>query len=84
MAEQLQQGFFLVLAGIAVVAALGVVFNRNAVHSALALLANFGVLVLLYLLLNAQFIAVVQLIFYAGAIVVLFLFGIMLRWYSGA
>jgi NADH-quinone oxidoreductase subunit J len=78
MAEQLQQGFFLVLAGTAVVAAFGVVFNRNAVHGALALLANFGVLAVLYLTLNAQFIAVAQIVVYAGAVVVLFLFVVML------
>jgi len=78
MAQQLQLGLFLVLAGVAVVAALGVIFNRNAVYSALSLLVNFAALAGLYLLLNAQFIAVVQLIVYAGAIVVLFLFVVML------
>ncbi len=78
MAEQLQQGLFLVLAGVAVLAALGVIFNRNAVYSALSLLANFAVLAVLYLLLNAQFIALVQVMVYAGAIVVLFLFVVML------
>jgi len=78
MAIQLQQGLFLVLAGAAVVAALGVIFNRNAVYSALALLVNFASLAVLYLMLNAQFIAVVQVVIYAGAIVVLFLFVVML------
>jgi NADH-quinone oxidoreductase subunit J len=78
MAQQLQQGLFLVLSGVAVVAALGVIFNRNAVHSALSLLANFSALAVLYLMLNAQFIAVAQLVVYAGAIVVLFLFVVML------
>lgn len=78
MAEQLQQGLFFVLAGVAGVAALGVVFNRNAVHSALSLLVNFAMLAVLYLMLNAQFIAVVQVVVYAGAIVVLFLFVVML------
>ena len=78
MAEQLQQGLFLVLSGVAVVSALGVIFNRNAVHSALSLLVNFASLAVLYFMLNAQFIAIVQLIVYAGAIVVLFLFVVML------
>jgi len=78
MAQQLQQGLFLVLAGVAVAAAFGVIFNRNAVYSALSLLVNFASLAVLYLMLNAQFIAVVQVIVYAGAIVVLFLFVVML------
>lgn len=83
MALQLQQGLFLVLSAMAVVAALGVVFNRNAVYSALSLLVNFSALAVLYLLLNAQFIAIVQVIVYAGAIVVLFLFVVMLLGTSG-
>lgn len=78
MAQQLQLGLFLVLSALAVVAALGVIFNRNAVHSALSLLVNFAVLAVFYLMLNAQFIAVVQVAVYAGAIVVLFLFVVML------
>ena len=68
----------MVLSAVAVVSALGVVFNRNAVHSALALLVNFAVLALFYVALNAQFIGVVQVVVYAGAIVVLFLFVVML------
>lgn len=78
MAQQLQQGLFLILAGVSVVGALGVVFNRNAVYSALSLLVNFAAVAVLYLMLNAQFIAVVQVTVYAGAIVVLFLFVVML------
>lgn len=69
---------FLILAAIAVVSAFGVVFNRNVVHSALSLLINFCVLAILYFMLNAQFLAVVQILVYAGAIVVLFLFVVML------
>lgn len=84
MAQQLQQGFFLVLAGVAVLAALGVIFNRNAVYSALSLLVNFAVLAVLFLMLNAQFIALVQVMVYAGAIVVLFLFVVMLLGAGGA
>ena len=66
---------FFVLAVVAVAAGVGV---RNAVWSALFLLVNFCCLAGLYLLLNAQFVALVQVIIYAGAIVVLFLFVVML------
>ncbi len=69
---------FFILAAIAVIAAFGVIFNRNVVHSALSLLVNFCVLAFLYVMLNAQFLAVVQILVYAGAIVVLFLFVVML------
>jgi NADH-quinone oxidoreductase subunit J len=75
---ELQQIFFLILAGLAVIAALGVIFNKNVVHSALALLVNFGVLAVFYFMLNAQFLGIVQVMVYAGAIVVLFLFVMML------
>ena len=78
MDQQLQMGLFLLLSAVAVIAALGVIFNRNAVHSALALLVNFIVLAVLYLLLDAQFIAAIQVMVYAGAIVVLILFVVML------
>lgn len=62
----------------AVVGALGVVLRRNPVHAALSLvLTLFGVAVL-FVLLQAEFLAAVQVIVYAGAIVVLFLFVIML------
>jgi NADH-quinone oxidoreductase subunit J len=69
---------FFVLAVLAVAAGVGVIVQRNAVWSALFLLVNFCCLAGLYLLLNAQFVALVQVIIYAGAIVVLFLFVVML------
>ena len=69
---------FVVLGAIAIVAALGVIIARKAIYSALLLLVNFCSLAGLYLLLNAQFLAAVQVIVYAGAIVVLFLFATML------
>ena len=72
------QTLFYVFAATAVIAAFGVVFNKNVVHSALWLLVNFCVLAMLYVTLNAQFLAVVQLLIYAGAVVVLFLFVVML------
>ena len=69
---------FFILAAILVVSAFAVVFNRNVVHSALALLVNFCTLAIVYFILNAQFLAIVQILVYAGAIVVLFLFVVML------
>jgi NADH-quinone oxidoreductase subunit J len=69
---------FFGLAAIAVIAAAGMLLSRNAVHAALFLVANFAVVALFYLLLNAPFIAMVQVTVYAGAIMVLFLFVIML------
>lgn len=69
---------FLVLAIAAVLSALGMLFSRNAVHSALFLVLNFTLVAVIYLILNAPFIAMVQITVYAGAILVLFLFVIML------
>jgi NADH-quinone oxidoreductase subunit J len=71
-------GVFAVAAVVILAGALGVVFARNPVHSALMLVMTlFGVAVL-FVEQNAQFLAAVQVIVYAGAIVVLFLFVIML------
>jgi NADH-quinone oxidoreductase subunit J len=69
---------FGILALVAIAAAVGVIAQRSAVRSALFLLVNFCSLAGLYILLNAQFVAIVQVIIYAGAIVVLFLFVVML------
>lgn len=69
---------FLVLGAIAVVFALMLILLRNAVHGALCLVVTFGVMALFFLLLGAEFIAVVQVGVYAGAIMVLFLFVMML------
>jgi NADH-quinone oxidoreductase subunit J len=69
---------FVVTALIAAIGAVAMVVSRNAVHSALFLLLNFGAIAVLYLLLRAPFLFVVQLIVYAGAIIVLFLFVVML------
>lgn len=73
-----EQILFFALAAVAVVAALGVIFNKNLVHSALSLLVNFATLAVFYVMLNAQFLGIVQVLVYAGAIVVLFLFVVML------
>jgi NADH-quinone oxidoreductase subunit J len=77
-AEQAELVVFVVLAPVAVLSALGMVLNRNAVYSALLLVVNFFCLAAFYVLLEAQFVAVVQVIVYAGAIMVLFLFVLML------
>jgi NADH-quinone oxidoreductase subunit J len=69
---------FVPLALLSVVTALGMVLSRNAVYSALLLVVNFFCLAGFYVLLQAQFLAVVQVIVYAGAIMVLFLFVLML------
>jgi len=69
---------FLVLALAAVATALGMLLSRNAVYSALFLVLNFGTVAVFYLLLGAPFIAMSQITVYAGAIMVLFLFVIML------
>lgn len=69
---------FLVLAVIAIVTALSMLLNRNSVYSALFLVLNFVTVAVFYLLLGAPFVAMVQITVYAGAIMVLFLFVIML------
>lgn len=69
---------FIFLAAIALAAAVGMVLSRNAVHSALFLILNMATLAVFYVVLNAPFIAMVQVAVYAGAIMVLFLFVIML------
>jgi NADH-quinone oxidoreductase subunit J len=69
---------FLVLALVAIATALGMLFSQNAVYSALFLVLNFVTVAIFYLLLGAPFIAMAQITVYAGAIMVLFLFVIML------
>ena len=68
---------FLIIAGLAVAAALGLVLRRNAIHGALFLVVNLGSIAALYLMLGAEFLAAAQVIVYAGAIMVLFVFAIM-------
>jgi NADH-quinone oxidoreductase subunit J len=69
---------FLTLAIVSLVTALLMVFSKNPVHSVLYLIVNFFAIAGQYVLLNAQFLAVVHIIVYAGAIMVLFLFVLML------
>src|SRR5262245_23434686 len=69
---------FLLMAGAAIAGAMGVVLQRNALYGALSLVGVFVATAVLYLMLSAPFLAVLQLIVYAGAIMVLFIFVIML------
>ncbi len=69
---------FLAFAAIAVVCAVNVVVQTHPISSALSLIGVMGSLAVLYLLLGAEFIAMAQVIVYAGAIMVLFIFVIML------
>jgi NADH-quinone oxidoreductase subunit J len=69
---------FYIFAAIAVLASLGVIGQRNPMHSVMLLITSFGALAGLYILLDSPFSAVTQIIIYAGAIMVLFLFVVML------
>ncbi len=74
----MEQAVFIVGALICLVGAVGVIGFRNPVHSALSLVATLVGIAVLFIALEAEFLAAVQIIVYAGAIVVLFLFVIML------
>ena len=69
---------FFFLAVVAIASALGMLFSKSAIYSALNLILNFGAVAIFYLLLSAPFIFLIQVTVYAGAIMVLFLFVIML------
>src|SRR6201997_2568528 len=69
---------FLIFAIIAVVCGLNLVVQKHPISSALSLIGVMGSIAVLYLLLGAEFLAAAQLIVYAGAIMVLFVFVIML------
>ena len=68
---------FFAIAAIAVGSALGLILRPNAIHGALFLVVNLGSVAALYLMLGAEFLAAAQVIVYAGAIMVLFVFAIM-------
>lgn len=72
------QYVFIMLAVLAIGSALAMIINKNTVNSALLLVVNMVSLAGIYLLLNAHFLAIIQILVYAGAIMVLFLFVIML------
>ena len=93
-----EQIIFLIVAGVTLASALLVVTTRNLVHAALWLVATLFGVVIIYTILNAGFIAVVQVVVYIGAIAILFIFAVMLtrrelrdntpqlnrNWWSGA
>lgn len=69
---------FLFLAAAALISALLVVGSREIVHSVIALATCFIAVACLYLMLSAEFVAIIQILVYVGAVVVVILFGIML------
>lgn len=69
---------FFILALVAVASALGMLFSKNAIYAAIFLVLNFATVAVFFLTLGGSFIAVSQVAVYAGAIMVLFLFVIML------
>ncbi len=69
---------FYALSGLAILASALVIGQRNPMHSVMLLIASFGALAGLYIQLDAPFVAVAQIVIYAGAIMVLFLFVVML------
>jgi NADH-quinone oxidoreductase subunit J len=73
-----ESALFYVFGVVMVAASLLVIAQRNPIYSVLLLIASFGALSGLYVLLDAPFVAVIQIIVYAGAIMVLFLFVVML------
>jgi NADH-quinone oxidoreductase subunit J len=73
-----QIAIFLVLAAVTVAGAISLILQRHPIHSALSLIVVMVALAGLYLLQGAEFVAAVQIIVYAGAIMVLFIFVIML------
>jgi NADH-quinone oxidoreductase subunit J len=75
---QAEMILFVTLAVVALTSAVAMLLARNPVYSAVFLILNFSTIALFYLMLNAPFIAMAQITVYAGAIMVLFLFVIML------
>jgi len=73
-----EMAVFLVLSALALAGAVSLILQRHPIHSALSLIVVMAALAGLYLLLEAEFVAAVQIIVYAGAIMVLFVFVIML------
>lgn len=74
----MELAIFLITALVSIICAVAMITTTNAVHSALFLVLNFTAVAVLYLLLQAPFLAMLQITVYAGAIMVLFLFVIML------
>src|SRR5690349_15922165 len=74
----LEQIIFIILSVLAISSAIAMIMMKDPVHSALLLVFTFFNIAATYILLSAEFIAVIQVLVYAGAIVVLFLFVMML------
>ena len=74
----MSQAFFLVIAALGLFAALGTVLARNLVHAALYLVAFFFVVAIQFVILEAEFLAAIQVLVYVGAVAILLMFGIML------
>ena len=74
----MEKTLFIIFAIIAIAAALNILIQRNPLYSALSLIGTLAALSALYVMLRAQFIAAIQIVVYAGAIMVLFVFVIML------
>ena len=77
-ATTIQTVLFWLFSILGIAGAIGLLFNRNPVYAALSLILNFFSIAGLYLSLGAEFLAAIQILVYAGAIMVLFLFVIML------
>src|SRR4029079_8218074 len=76
--REMEKALFIIFAIIAVASALNILPQRNPMYSALSLVGTLVSLSALYIMLRAQFIAAIQIVVYAGAIMVLFVFVIML------
>ncbi len=77
-ANSVEFGFFLFFAAVAIASALVVVIARSPIHSALALMVSLVQVAALFILLGSPFLAVIQIFVYVGAVMVLFLFVIMM------
>ncbi len=74
----IEEILFWFFGGVALLSALGIIFSRNVIHGALLLVLSLLSLAAIFILFGAEFLAVVQILVYAGGIVVLMVFGIML------
>ena len=74
----MEQLFFYIFAAIAVISALGVITAKNPIHSAVFLIASLLQVAAIFILLRSPFLAAVQVFIYVGAVVVLFLFAVMM------
>ncbi len=73
-----EEGIFYVVAAVTVVGALGVVLARSVVHAALFLILALLAVAAVYILLSAEFLAIVQVLIYGGAVIILVLFAMMI------